>query len=139
MSSRQCIQRELPRVVTWVTPRDVAGQEALNSMHPDSGPAVATAELTLAEFDLRGAVRRAALPAAGVVAAAAALVVAGGPLRAFAHALDRALGADPRWVVAGAAFEIVSFAGYVLLLWAVAGRATRRIDARRAMEVTLGG
>src|SRR5205814_7671855 len=99
----------------------------------------ATAELTLPELDLRGALRRAALPAAVLAAAATAVIVAGGPLRAFAHALDRALAADPRWVAAAAAFEVVSFGGYVLLLWAVAGRATARIDARRAMEVTLGG
>src|SRR5205823_6813492 len=57
----------------------------------------------------------------------------------FADALDRALAADGRWVVAGAALELASFAGYVALLWLVAGRAHARIDARRAVEVTLGG
>src|SRR3954469_6032408 len=68
-----------------------------------------------------------------------ALMVAGGPLQAFAGALDRALAADPRWVVGAACFELLSFAGYVALMWLVAGRATPRIDLRRAVEVTLGG
>ena len=95
--------------------------------------------VALPELEVRALARRAALPAALVAAAATALVVAGGPLQAFAGALDRALAADPRWVVAAACFELLSFVGYVALLWLVAGRATRRIDARRALEVTLGG
>src|SRR4051812_21501625 len=110
-----------------------------HTVHTDPAPSAATADMTLPEFDLRATVRRAAPAVAVLAAAITAVVVGGGPMHAFAHALNRALAADPRWVVAGAAFEIVSFAGYVLLLWAVAGRATRRIDARRAMEVTLGG
>ncbi|HEY3186436.1 MAG TPA: lysylphosphatidylglycerol synthase transmembrane domain-containing protein [Solirubrobacteraceae bacterium] len=97
------------------------------------------AELALPQLDVRELARRAALPAALAAAAAGALIVAGGPLRAFADALNRALAADWRWVAAGAAFELLSFAGYVALLWLVAGRATPRIDARRAVEVTLGG
>ena len=52
--------------------------------------------------------------------------MAGGPLHAFAHALRRALDADPRWVVGGAVFELLSFAGYVALFWLVGGRATQR-------------
>ncbi|HEY3190224.1 MAG TPA: hypothetical protein VGJ70_22220, partial [Solirubrobacteraceae bacterium] len=104
-------------------------------MHQDPVPA----EFALPAVDVRGLLRRAALPGALVVAAAGALLVAGGPAQAFADALDRALSADPQWVAAGAVFELLSFAGYVALLWLVAGRATRRIDARRAVEVTLGG
>ncbi len=46
---------------------------------------------------------------------------------------------DPRWVVAAAAFELLSFAGYVALLWLVAGRATKRMGIRESVEVTLGG
>src|SRR5207244_3718258 len=112
------------------------GTEALISMHDD--PAAA-AELALPQLDVRGLARRAALPGALLAAAAAVVVVAGGPLRTFADALDRALAADPRWVAAAAVFELLSFAGYVALLWVVAGRVSRRIDARRAVEVTLGG
>ena len=93
----------------------------------------------LPALDVRGLARRAAVPGALAALAAGALMVAAGPVQAFAHALHRALAADPRWVVAAACFELLSFVGYVALLWLVAGRATRRIDARRAVEVTLGG
>src|SRR4051812_28771433 len=95
--------------------------------------------VALPQLDVRALARRAAVPGAVAALGVGALVVAGGPLQAFAGALDRALAADPRWVVGAACFELLSFAGYVALLWLVAGRATRRIDARRAVEVTLGG
>jgi uncharacterized membrane protein YbhN (UPF0104 family) len=74
-----------------------------------------------------------------LAAVAAAIIIGGGRLRDFAEALDRALTADWRWVAGAAVFELLSFTGYVLLLWLVGGRASRRIDARRAAEVTLGG
>ena len=61
----------------------------------------------------RAIARRLAIPAAFAAIAAAALVVAGGPLQTFADALRRALDADPRWVVAAVGFELASFAGYV--------------------------
>src|SRR4051812_45284704 len=59
--------------------------------------------------------RRPAGPAVLAAVATAAIVIAGGPLQAFADALGRALDADPRWVAAGAAFELISFVGYVSL------------------------
>jgi uncharacterized membrane protein YbhN (UPF0104 family) len=95
--------------------------------------------LVLPGLDWRALARRAAVPAALAVAAAIALVVAGGPLHAFADALRRALDADPRWVIAGAAFELASFGGYIALLWLVGRRATRRMGLRESAEVTLGG
>src|SRR4051795_273379 len=98
-----------------------------------------TVDHALPQLDVRALARRAALPAALAGTGAAVVVVLGGPVHAFAHALHRALAADARWVVSGAAFELLSFAGYVALLWLVAGRAHKRIDARRAVEVTLGG
>ena len=80
----------------------------------------------------------AAVPGARAAAAAASRRC-GGPAR-LRRALDlRAVAADPRWVAAAAGFEPLSFGGDVALLWLVGGRATRRIDARRAVEVTLGG
>jgi uncharacterized membrane protein YbhN (UPF0104 family) len=97
------------------------------------------ADLALPALDLRGLARRAAAPAALAAAAALAVVVAGGPLRAFADALGRALDADPRWVLAGAVFELLSFGGYVALLWLVGSRATRRLDLGASAQVTLGG
>jgi len=98
-----------------------------------------TQENVLPALDLSALARRAALPAALALAAIAVLILAGGPLQAFADALSRALDADPRWVVAGAAFELLSFAGYVALLWLVGGRASRRLGLRASAEVTLGG
>jgi putative heme transporter len=97
------------------------------------------ADLALPTLDLRGLARRAAAPAALAAAAALAVVVAGGPLRAFADALGRALDADPRWVVAGAVFELLSFTGYVALLWLVGSRTSERLDLRASTQITLGG
>jgi uncharacterized membrane protein YbhN (UPF0104 family) len=98
-----------------------------------------SADFTLPTLDLRSIARRAALPAAAAAIAAGAVIAAGGPLEAFASALRRAVDADPRWVLAAAGFELLSFAGYVALLWLVAGRATPRIGIRESVEVTLGG
>ena len=97
------------------------------------------ADLALPALDLHALARRAAAPAALAVAAVLALVVAGGPLHAFADALGRALDADPRWVVAGAVFELLSFGGYVALLWLVGSGASERLDFRASAQVTLGG
>jgi len=96
-------------------------------------------ELTLPRLDLRALARRAALPVALLAAAVLAFVVAGGKLQAFADALARALDADPRWVAAAAAFELLSFAGYVGLLWLVGRRASARLGLRESAQVTLGG
>jgi uncharacterized membrane protein YbhN (UPF0104 family) len=90
-------------------------------------------------LDLRTLARRAAAPAALAVVAAVAVVAAGGPLHAFADALGRALDADPRWIAAAAVFELLSFVGYVALLWLVGRRATRRLGLRASAEVSLGG
>src|SRR4051812_49671671 len=98
-----------------------------------------TSDFALPALDVRALARRAAVPGALAAVAAAAIVVAGGPLQAFADALGRALDADPRWVAAGAAFELTSFAGYVSLLWLVGSRATPRLGFRASGYVTLGG
>jgi uncharacterized membrane protein YbhN (UPF0104 family) len=102
---------------------------------PDS----AVPEFTLPGLDLRVVARRAALPAALAVAAIAALLLAGGPLGVLTDALNRALAADPRWIGVAAIAEILSFTGYVALLWLVGHRATRRLDLRASAEVTLAG
>jgi uncharacterized membrane protein YbhN (UPF0104 family) len=96
-------------------------------------------DILVPAFDVRALARRAAVPAALAAAAATAIVVAGGPLHAFAHALQRALDADPRWVIGGAVFELLSFAGYIALFWLVGSRATKRLGLRESTEVTLGG
>ena len=96
-------------------------------------------DLVLPALDLRVLARRAAVPAALAAVVVAALVLAGGPLRAFADAFGRAVDADPRWVVAAATFEVLSFVGYVSLLWLVGSRASNRLDLRASTQITLGG
>ena len=93
----------------------------------------------LPAVELRVLARRAAVPAALAVAAVVALVVARGPLEAFSDALGRALDADPRWVFAAAVFELLSFVGYVALLWLVGRQASPRLGLRESAEVTLAG
>ncbi len=94
---------------------------------------------TLPALDLRALAQRAALAGALALVAVVLVVVAGGPLQAFADALQRAIDADPRWIGAAVVFELASFAGYVALLWLVGRRATRRLGLRESAEVTLGG
>jgi uncharacterized membrane protein YbhN (UPF0104 family) len=96
-------------------------------------------EMAIPTVDVRALARRAAVPGAVALVVVAAVLVGGGTTRAFADALQRALQADPRWVAAAAGFEIASFGGYVVLLWLVAGRATRQMGLRQSFEVTLGG
>jgi putative heme transporter len=105
-------------------------------MSTHSEPATDTA---LPAFDLRGFARRAALPAALAAAAATIVIAAGGPLQTFADAIRRAFEADPRWVAIAAISELLSFGGYVALLWLVGGRATKRLGLRESAQVTLGG
>jgi uncharacterized membrane protein YbhN (UPF0104 family) len=104
-----------------------------------SAPTTSPTDFALPALDVRALARRAAVPAVLAALAAAAIVIAGGPLRTFADALGRALDADPRWVIAGAAFEVLSFVGYVALLWLVGRRASPRLDLRASTQVSLGG
>jgi uncharacterized membrane protein YbhN (UPF0104 family) len=96
-------------------------------------------DLALPALDARALARRAALPAALVAAAVMAVIALGGPLQTFSDALGRALDADPRWVVAAVAFEVLSFAGYVFLLWLVGRRASHRLGLGASARLTLGG
>jgi len=100
---------------------------------------MAAEDLALPTLDVRALARRAALPAAVAAGAAAAVVVLGGPLETFADALRRAVEADPGWVAMAAGFELLSFAGYVALLWLVGGRASDRLGLRESAQITLGG
>ena len=96
-------------------------------------------DLTLGTPDFRALARRAALPAAAAAALVIAVTVLGGPLQAFADALKRALDADPRWVIGAAVFELLSFGGYIALLWLVGHRASSRLGLRETTQITLGG
>lgn len=116
-----------------------AGQPALvvaPAPLPDADP---SAELVLPAVDARLLARRAALPVLAAVVVAVVLIVTGAPTQAITDALSRALNADARWVVAGAVFELLSFAGYIGLLWLVAERATPRLGLKVSAQVTLGG
>src|SRR4051794_17433810 len=98
-----------------------------------------SADFALPSLDLRALARRAAVPAALAAAAGLALVVAGGALQAFAAALRPAPQLHPRGGIAAAAFELISFAGYVGLLWLVGSRASARLGFGASAQVTLGG
>jgi uncharacterized membrane protein YbhN (UPF0104 family) len=88
---------------------------------------------------LRAQWPRLAAPAAVVAVAVALALALGDPARTFVHALERSFSADPLWVLAAVAFEALSFAGYVALLWHVAGRETPRLGLRESYQVTLAG
>src|SRR6185436_12245695 len=90
-------------------------------------------------LDLRAIARRAAVPAAAAAALVIAVVVLGGPLQAFGDAISRAVDADPRWVAGAGAFELLSFGGYIVLLWLVGARASGRLGLRESTQITLGG
>jgi uncharacterized membrane protein YbhN (UPF0104 family) len=108
------------------------------------GTAVAQIEERQEGFDLpapdvRMLARRAVVPLGLAILAAVAIVAASGPMQAFADAFERALSADTRWVVAAIAFELLSFGGYIALLWLIGGRASPRIGPRESAQITLGG
>jgi uncharacterized membrane protein YbhN (UPF0104 family) len=96
-------------------------------------------DLALPPLDLRALARRAAVPVAAAAALVAAVLVLGGPLETFADAVRRAIDADPGWVAAAAGFELLSFGGYIVLLWLVGSRVSSRLGLRESTEITLGG
>jgi uncharacterized membrane protein YbhN (UPF0104 family) len=81
--------------------------------------------------------RRIVIAAGAAIAAAVAAIFAPGIVQKFGDAFVRALHADPGWVVGGVGFELVSFAGYIVLFWYVASRATPRIGLRASGEIAL--
>jgi uncharacterized membrane protein YbhN (UPF0104 family) len=87
----------------------------------------------------RALLRRLALPAAGVAVVAVLVLTARGPAQAFADAVARAASADARWFAAAVVLELLSFTGYIALLWHVAGRRSPRVGLRASYEMTLAG
>jgi uncharacterized membrane protein YbhN (UPF0104 family) len=83
--------------------------------------------------------RRLLVLAAGLALVAAIALAAPRVANVFADAFVRALHANPAWVVAGVAFELASFTGYIALFWHVAGRASSRIGLRESWQVSLAG
>jgi uncharacterized membrane protein YbhN (UPF0104 family) len=102
-------------------------------------PDAAAPDFALPKLDLRVLARRAAVPAVLGAVVLVVVVFGGGPFDVFADALRRALAADPRWIAVGAVAEVLSFTGYVLLLWHVGRPATPRLHLRASAEVTLAG
>lgn len=117
--------------------------QRLRSRRPEPATTIAdgdpTPDLVLPVLDARALARRAALPALVAVVVAGGVIVSGAPLQAFADALGRALNADPRWVAGAVVFELLSFGGYIALLWLVGERASPRLGLRASAQVTLGG
>ena len=62
-----------------------------------------------------------------------------GRCRRSATRSSRAVDADPRWVAGAGAFELLSFGGYIVLLWLVGARASGRLGLRESTQITLGG
>jgi uncharacterized membrane protein YbhN (UPF0104 family) len=83
--------------------------------------------------------RQVAIAALALAAAAAVLTLTRGPAGELTQALERAFHADWAWVAAGVGFEALSFLGYVLLFWLVAGSASRAVGLRESAEVSLSG
>src|SRR3954466_5870318 len=134
--------RVLPPMRNDVIPRedaDSASRATMKNAGRASLTHMADADPINASFSWAHLARRARIPAlvAGVVVAAA--VVLGGPAHTFLHALERAFTADPRWVLGAAAFEALSFAGYIALLSHVVGRGNARLGLRQSYRTTLAG
>jgi uncharacterized membrane protein YbhN (UPF0104 family) len=96
-------------------------------------------DIALPPLDLRALARRAAVPVAVAAALVAAVLLLPGPLETLTDAVRRAVDADPAWVAAAAVFELLSFGGYILLLWLVGSRKSSRLGLRESAEITLGG
>jgi uncharacterized membrane protein YbhN (UPF0104 family) len=102
-------------------------------------PDQALPELRLPPLDARALARRAAIPALIAAAAVSAAVLAGAHTHAVADALRRALHADPGWAAVAVIFECISIAGYIGLLWLVAGRTAPRVGMLESAQITLTG
>lgn len=102
-------------------------------------PDQAISEPALPPLDVRALARRTAVPALAAVAAVTVVVLAGGRINDLADALRRVVDLSPAWLTVGLVFECVSLAGYVGLLWLVAGRASRRVGVRESAQITFAG
>ena len=83
--------------------------------------------------------RKVAVGALVVLGVLAVLSFTNGPADKLTDAFSRVLHADLGWVLAGVGFEALSFAGYILLFWLIAGQATRTVRLRESAEISLAG
>lgn len=96
-------------------------------------------ESALTAPNARALIRRAVIPALFGALALGVTLLAGARFHVIGAALHRAFHANVGSLVLAVALECVSLAGYVGLLWLVAGRATPRIGAREGAQITLAG
>ncbi len=96
-------------------------------------------DLALRAPDVRALARRAALPAVAVAVVAAVVLVAGAQSHVLADAARRLLHMNPGWAAIAVLCEGISIAGYVGVLWLVAGRAAPRVGPRESAQITLTG
>src|SRR2546430_14067406 len=96
-------------------------------------------DFALSGLDGRALARRAALPAVLAIAAVTAVVLLQSHVHVLAASLRRVLDLNPAWALAAIVLECLSLAGYVALLWLVAGRAAPTIGARESAQITFAG
>ena len=96
-------------------------------------------DFALPALQLRALARRAALPAVLAIAAVGAVLLLQSRVHVLADTVSHVLDANPGWALAAIVLECLSLAGYVALLWLVAGRATPAIGARESAQVTFAG
>src|SRR5438874_5697678 len=96
-------------------------------------------DFALSGLDVRALARRAAFPAVLTIAAVTTVVLLQSHVHVLADSIRRVLDLDPSWALAGLVLECLSLAGYVALLWLVAGRAAPRIAARESAQITFAG
>jgi uncharacterized protein (TIRG00374 family) len=121
--------------------RDVAGDKPTRDVIvPPLGP-MADVELGSDEEmpRIRFTRRRALLFGLFVLSAIAFLYFVLPQLAGLSKTWDRIEEGDPAWLVVALGFEILSFAGYVILFRTVFVRGETRIDWRASYEITMAG
>jgi len=86
-----------------------------------------------------GVLRRLRVPALVAATVVVVALLLGGPAQAMVTALERVFAADLGWAITAAGFEVLSFAGYIALLWHVAGRGSQRFGLLESYRTTLAG
>jgi uncharacterized membrane protein YbhN (UPF0104 family) len=74
-----------------------------------------------------------------VLGVLAVLSFTNGPADKLTDAFTRVAHADLGWVLAGVAFEALSFAGYIALFWLIASNASVSVRLRESAEISLAG
>src|SRR5437764_4496155 len=97
------------------------------------------ADFALPALQLRALARRAAVPALLTIAAVAGVLLLQSHVHVLADCIRRVLHANPGWALVALVLECLSLAGYVALLWLVAGRAAPTVRARESAQITFAG